>query len=177
MPAIEFIEDAAVDAGLDRQLRTLLALCFTRPCDVVFRDRRYFHEPPRWRWFVRDAAGELIAHVAVHDKRIGTGAGELRIAGIAEVCVHPQHRGHGLVRDLLVTVHAWLIAQDIPVAMLFGDKKHYTSSGYRNVSNPIRHLKPETGVWIVEPSDWVMVKPLRDFTWPSGIVDLRGPTF
>ena len=177
MPAIEFIEDAAVDAVLDRQLRALLTLCFTKPNDVVFRDRRYFHELPRWRWFMRNDSGELIAHIAVHDKRIGTSAGELRIAGIAEVCVHPQQRGHGLVRELLASAHPWLAAHDIPVAMLFGDKRHYTSSGYRNISNPIRSRNSETGAWIVEPSEWAMVKPLRNFDWPAGIVDLRGPTF
>ena len=177
MPAIEFIEDAAVDAALDRQLRELLSLCFTKDVDVVFRERRYFHEPPRWRWFVRGAAGELIAHIAMHDKRIGTTAGELRIAGIAEVCVHPQHRGQGLVRDLLATIHEWLAAHGIPLSVLFGDKKHYASSGYRNVSNPLRYLKPETGAWVVESSDWVMVKPLANLEWPAGLVDLRGPMF
>ena len=152
MPAIQFLEDAAVDAVLDRQLRELLSLCFTKPC-------------------------ELIAHIAVHDKQIGTAAGELRMAGIAEVCVHPQYRGRGLVRDLLATAHAWLAAQGIPVAMLFGDKKHYASSGYRNISNPIRHRNSETGVWITEPSDWAMVKPRGNLDWPAGVVDLRGPTF
>ena len=177
MPVIEFIEDAAVDAALDRQLRALLALCFTKPNDVVFHDRRYFHEPPRWRWFVRGTPDELIAHVAVHDKCIGTATGELRIAGIAEVCVHPQQRGHGLVRELLATAHPWLAAHDIPVAMLFGDKKHYASSGYRNIANLIRSQNAETGAWIIEPSEWAMVKPLRNFDWPTGIVDLRGPTF
>ena len=177
MPAIEFIEDAVVDAALDRQLRTLLALCFTKPCDTVFRDRRYFHEPPRWRWFVRGAPAELIAHIAVHDKLIGTTAGELRIAGIAEVCVHPQHRGRGLVRDLLAAAHPWLAAHDIPVAMLFGDKKVYASSGYRNIANPIRSRNPETGTWVVATSDWAMVKPLQNYNWPAGVVDLRGPTF
>lgn len=177
MPAIEFIEDSAVDTSLDRQLRELLSTCFTKPCDAVFRQRRYFHEPPRWRWIVRGDAGAVIAHIAVHDKRIGIATGDLRIAGIAEVCVHPQHRGRGLVRDLLAEAHAWLTAHDIPVAMLFGDKKHYASSGYRNIANPIRSQNSETGAWTVEPSDWVMVKSLRNFDWPAGVVDLRGPTF
>jgi len=177
MPAIEFIEDVNVDAALDRQLRALLALCFTKPCDAVFRDRRYFHEPPRWRWFMRGAPAEVIAHIAVHDKRIGTAAGELRVAGIAEVCVQPQQRGRGLVRDLLAAAHTWLAAHDVPVAMLFGDQKVYMSSGYRNITNPIRSQNPATGVWVVGPSDWAMVKPLHDLDWPAGVVDLRGPTF
>lgn len=177
MLPIEFIEDAVVDAALDWQLRMLLAVCFTKPCDAVFRDRRYFHEPPRWRWFVRGSSDELIAHIAVHDKQIGTATGAVRIAGIAEVCVHPQQRGRGLVRELLASAHPWLAAHDIPVAMLFGDKKVYASSGYQTIANPIRYQNSETGVWSVEPSDWAMVKPLRDFDWPMGVVDLRGPMF
>ena len=177
MAAIEFIEDSAVDAELDRQLRQLISTCFTKPGDAVFRDRRYFHEPPHWRWFVRGTPTELIAHIAAHDKVIGLSTGDLRIAGIAEVCVHPQHRGQGLVRELLAVAHTWLTAQEIPLAVLLGDKKHYSSSGYRNISNPVRHWKPDPGVWLTETSDWVMVKPLRNFDWPTGLVDLRGPTF
>ena len=177
MPAIEFIEDAVVDAELDRQLRSLLPVCFNSPGGAIFADRRYFHEPPRWRWFVRGAPGELIAHVAVHDKVIGTTAGERRIAGIAEVCVHPGHRGHGLVRELLATAHPWLAARDIPFAMLFGNDFVYSSSGYQKIANPIRHQLPENGSWVVESVWGAMVKPLRPIDWPSGEVDLRGPKF
>jgi len=177
MPKIEFIEDQAVDAILDQQLRTLLSTCFTKPCDAVFRDRRYFSEPPRWRWFMRGDNGELIAHVAMHDKTIGTTTGDVRIAGIAEVCVHPQQRGRGLVCELLATAHTYLASHDIPFAVLYGEKKVYSSSGYQNISNPIRVLKPETGAWLVEPTEWVMVKPLAQREWPAGLVDLRGPAF
>ena len=177
MPTIERIEDAAVDAELDRQLRQLLSRCFKKPSDSVFRDRRYFHEPPRWRWLLRGTPTELIAHLAVHDKRVATTRGEFRVAGIAEVCVHPQQRGQGLVRQLLASAHAWLTAQDLQFAMLFGDKQNYSSSGYLNIANPIRCLNLETGLWIVQPSDSAMVKRLGNVDWPAGLVDLRGPTF
>lgn len=177
MAVIEWIEDQAVDAELDRQLRQLLSLCFTKPCDIIFRDRRYFHEQPRWRWIVRGSPAELIAHIAVHDKRITTTIGDLRIGGIAEVCVHPQHRGQGLIREMLVTIHSWLAAHEVPLAVLFGDKKHYASSGYQNIFNPIRHQNPTTGVWTTKSFDCVMVKPLLKIDWPAGPVDLRGPTF
>jgi hypothetical protein len=177
MPVIDFIDDAAVDAELDRQLRLLLARCFNSPGGAVFAGRRYYHEPPRWRWYVRGASGELIAHVAVHDKVIGITSGELRIAGIAEVCVDSRQRGRGLVRELLAAAHPWLAAREIPAAMLFGDTHVYASSGYRNIANPIRHQRPDSGSWVVEIFDSAMVKPLRDFVWPEGVVDLRGPMF
>ena len=175
MSAIQFIEDTAVDAALDRQLRELLSLCFTGPVNEVFRDRRYFKEPPRWRWFV--PGNPLIAHIAVHDKIIGTTAGDVRIAGIAEVCVHPDHRGHGWVRQLLAAAHPWLAAQGIPFAMLFGLAKHYSSSGYRNVNNPLRHFDADKKIWKTESFDNVMVRSFGAQEWPAGLVDLRGPTF
>ena len=175
MPVIEFIEDVAVDAMLDWQLRELLSLCFTKPCDIVFRDRRYFHESPRWRWFV--PGNSLIAHVAVHDKIIGTTAGDVRVAGIAEVCVHPAHRGHGWVRQLLATAHPWLAAQGIPFAMLFGNSQVYSSSGYRNVADSLRYFDGATQTWQNKSFDCAMVQPLGAQEWPAGPVDLRGPTF
>ena len=177
MAAIEFIEDSAVDAELDRQLRQLLSSCFTKPGDSIFRDRRYYHEPPRWRWFVRGSPTELIAHIAAHDKTIGLPTGHLRIAGVAEVCVHPRHRGQGLIREILATAHAWLTAHGVPAAVLFGDKKHYASSGYTNIFNSIRHHDPTTGVWAEKSFDCIMVKSLQPMDWPAGPVDLRGPTF
>ena len=43
----------------------------------------------------------MVAHLAIHDKVIGTTAGDLRVGGIAEVCVAAAQRGQGLVRRLM----------------------------------------------------------------------------
>lgn len=171
---ITHLPDAAVDAALDRELRDLLTLCFTKPQDVVFRDRRYFREPPAHRWLCRDAAGRLIAHAAVHDKRVEAGGSAIRIGGIAEVCVHPDARGQGLVHVLLRAIHAWLVERGVAFAVLFGNPKVYASSGYLPVAN-VRVRAADGGAW--EPGVGAMARPLGQVPWPAGEVNLVGPRF
>lgn len=49
---VHYIADADVDAELDRRIRSLLSTCFTKPEDWVFRERRYFNDPPAHRWYI-----------------------------------------------------------------------------------------------------------------------------
>lgn len=169
-----YIADADVDAKLDAELRALLCACFTKPQDVVFRERRYFKEPPGHRWLIRDEDGLLAAHVAVHEKMVELGGWGRPIGGIAEVCVHPDRRGHGHVRTLLADIHAWLTAREVPFAVLFGDPRFYASSGYVSVSNLFLRADP-SAAWA--PATGAMVKPLLAEPWPAGEVHLSGPAF
>lgn len=177
MAQVEFIEDATVDSELDRQIRILLCACFTGPDDHSFRVQRYWREAPRWHWFVRGAADHLIGHVAVHDKQVGSTTGLVRIAGIGDVCVHPDHRGRGLVREMLAAAHTWLAGEQIPFGMLFGETNVYTSSGYTNAANPIRVWSPKQQIWVTTPPGKAMIKLLGNTPWPEGLIDLRGPLF
>jgi GNAT superfamily N-acetyltransferase len=170
------VADRDVDDALDRELRSLLSTCFTGPHNACFAERRYFKQPPQQRWLLRDG-DQLLAHVALHEKTIGTVVGDLAIGGIAEVCVKPDHRGRGHVRTLMAAADAWMAARGIPFGMLFGGDKVYGSSGYRKIANPIRHLKLPEAVVVVEAIGWAMVKPLANQSWPEGEIDLHGPVF
>ena len=174
---IEYIRDADVDAKLDADLRTLLSSCFTGEGSAIFARQRFFNEMPPHRWLVRDSAGQLVAHLAVHDKIIGTTIGDLRVGGLAEVCVTASQRGQGLVRRLVALSDQWMLAQDIPFGALLGDFRIYGSSGYRHIVNPIRYLVPPSGEWKTEPMDYFLIKPLGIIDWPHGLIDLRGPKF
>jgi len=174
---IEYVEDRKVDAALDAELRALLSSCFTGEANEVFRHQRFFNEMPAHRWLIRDDEGRLVAHLAVHDKSIGISSGRLRVGGIAEVCVAATHRGQGLVRQLLTLAHEWMASQGIGYSTLFGDSRVYSSSGYRNVKNPVRYLDPKTGKRQTQPLDNFLVKALTAAPWPKGAVDLRGPKF
>jgi len=175
LPAL-YLPDAAVDAALDSELRTLLTLCFTAPHDLRFATRRYARELPAHRWLARDR-GRLVGHVAMHDKEVGTPEGPRRIAGVAEVCVHPAFRGRGIARALLASAEAGMRQFGCPFAFLFGREAVYASSGYRAVPGAIRYRVGPEGPWKVESMPSALVKPLGSEAWPAGEVDLRGPVF
>jgi hypothetical protein len=175
-PLIEYIPDVAVDAKLDRQLRDLLSVCFVKPVDNIFTERRFFREPPEHRWLVRDDSGRPIAQVAVHEKAVMHEWRRLPIGGVAEVCVHPDCRGRGLVRHVMAEAHDWLAARKFLFAMLFGKPEVYTSSGYSTVSNVWCEEYDATGMPHRKQLT-PMVRALGSEPWPVDPVLLPGLTF
>ena len=176
-PLIEYLNDAGIEPGTDHQIRDLLTTCFTKEEDEVFRHRRYFIEPYPHRWVIRGPDGRMRAHVGVHDKPLKVGTQSLRFGGIAEVCVHPDHRGRGYVKSMLAVIHSWLGANGFAFAILFGDPQVYESSGYRVVDNirmsddPAQPEGPRHAVT-------AMIRPLTtDLHWPDETVFIPGPTF
>ena len=176
LPPIESILDKDVDSELDEQLRTLLSTCFLGKNNERFKTQRFFNEMPQYRWIMREP-GRVIAHVAFHEKTIGTDGGEFPIGAVAEVATHPDFRGKGLIKLLLTEAHKSFSARSVPFAVLFGNTKVYSSSGYVPVTNPLRFFDPVQKEWIVRPHASVMVKTLSATPWPNGEIDLRGPTF
>lgn len=139
---VEYLPDREVDAATDRVLRELLTVCFTKPQDVVFRDRRYFVDPYPHRWIVRNSGERIVAHVGGHEKSILAGGRVYRVGGIGDVCVHPEFRGRGYVREMLSAAHAFMARQGFDFALLFGRPEVYGSSGYRPVENLFIHADP-----------------------------------
>jgi len=173
---VEYLPDSSVDAALDAQIRGLLTKCFTKPVDVVFRDRRYFREPYPHRWVIRDALRSIVAHVGVHEKSVEADGRRFRIGGIAEVCVHPEFRGRGFIKAMLACVHDWLTRHEFNFAVLFGNPCVYSSSGYVQVDNLIHDAVMATGEKCTSQSP-AIVRQLSDTPWPVGQVYLPGPKF
>ncbi len=170
------IEDARVDSCLDRALRELLSICFRKPGDEVFRQQRFFREPPRWHWIIRARDGRLAAHAAVHDKVLLGPNRRYRIGGIGDVCVHPDFRGRKLVPCLLDAMHAFLEPQGLDFTLMFGNPAVYRSSGYRPVENLVCD-KPST--LSADPSLPPELPLARDMAtpWPTEPLTLPGKTF
>ncbi|MDA1044879.1 MAG: GNAT family N-acetyltransferase [Verrucomicrobia bacterium] len=169
---VEYLPDDEVEAVLDAEIRGLLTTCFTKPQDVVFRDRRYFIEPYPHSWIIRDPKGIMVAHIGVHEKQLEAGGQAYAIGGIAEVCVHPACRGRGYVGLMLNCIHAKLLADGFVFAVLMGDPRVYGSSGYVSVEN-LKHGGDDVG-WTPLKA---MVRPLSQTPWPDGEVRLPGPEF
>jgi predicted N-acetyltransferase YhbS len=177
---IEFVADSDVDAALDAELRALLSLSFTKPGDEIFISRRYYLERPTHRWIVLDESGNVVAHTASRPRPVIFADGTREtIAGISEVCVHPSHRGQGLVRRMLACAHDELARRGLSSALLFGDERIYRSSGYGGVRQPLHFWDPRTLRWREEAVPTALARSLTEsaLVWPSGTVRLRGILF
>ena len=166
--------DAEISGTEDHELRRLLLASF--PYETALLGRRYIREAPAHRWLVRSGTGELIGHTAAHDKVISIGGREVRVGGIAEVCVAHHFRSRGLMRKMLAEAHGWMRREGIPFAMLFGQPKVYASSGYAVIENPIQAESALIHQWNPFKGK-PMVRAIAAAAWPGGAVDLRGPTF
>lgn len=171
---IEYLHDACIDEPLDRELRGLLTTCFRAPQDVVFQTQRYFNEPYPHRWIIRDEHGALAAHIGVHEKQAFAAGRCYRFGGIAEVCVRPDCRGRGYVRDTLEVVHDWLTRNGFVFSVLFGKPEVYGSSGYVSRGNALCQRACGKAP---EPMERVLVKELAGVPWPDGEVTLQGLVF
>ena len=163
---ITYLQDSDVTLDVDEALRSLLALCFTN--EPRFAAQRFCNEMPSHRWVIR-SGDQLIAHVATHDKSFQIGTAMSTFCGVAEVCVHPDHRGRGLAGRLLAAAESHHAACDFSI--LLGAPYVYTRYGYQTVKNVIFPLYSE------EPFGHAMVKCLSADAWPGPRVVLGGPHF
>lgn len=168
-----YIADASIDELGDLEIRKLLSLCFTKPEDGIFKERRYFRDPYPHRWVTRDDTGALVAHLGVHEREVEVDGNTIQIGGIADVCVHPDHRGKGYMRTMLSEAHAYLKEQGFLFSVLFGESELYQKVGYKGVDN-LYYGSPETG-WLV--AEHGMVYELNNVPWPTEKVHIRGDKF
>ncbi|WP_117233126.1 GNAT family N-acetyltransferase [Vibrio maerlii] len=167
-----YLEDHQVDESLDSELRGLLSTCFVNgDAAEVFRCQRFFKDKPQHR-YMRWHQGQLIAHVAVHEKQVLIDGVSKPICGIAEVCVAEDYRGKGLVKELLAEIHQQRAEAGDEFSVLFGDTEVYSSSGYQGVGNMSCSFDGESWVKV----DHVMVKSLNQ-EWPNQPVKLIGIPF
>ena len=171
---IKYIQDSNVDEKLNKKIIELLSICFTK--EPVLQHRRYCKEMPQHRWYIEDEK-KLIAHLALHEKKITTEKGAFPIGGVAEVCVHPDHRGNGYVKQMLLEAHQWLKENKYPFALLFGEREIYSSSGYSAVKNEIRYFDDKVEEWVQEINPHAMKNVLGNISWPQGLININGPTF
>lgn len=168
----QYVKDSDVSDELDRQLRALLSCCFVQGNDAqIFSRQRYYNEVPRHRYMLWDE-DELAAHIAVHEKEVLIDGVSTPICGIAEVCVHPDYRKQGLVKQLLEQIHIDRSKHCDAFSLLFGEEEIYGSSGYQCVSNlkALQHSKE----WNI--SGHAMVYPLNR-EWPAEDLLLVGIPF
>ena len=165
---VHCVTEPLVDSKLDSELCQLLQICF--PNESKFKNHRDYNEMPQMRWILR-FEGELIAHIAAHEKILRVGTKEFRFCGISEVCIIPTFRKRRLLPQLLNALELYYAKHAYDFSILLGPSRIYQPHGYRSVDN----------VYFPEQSDacaeFAMYKPLRSIEWPQKAVAIEGAYF
>lgn len=174
---IETTKENKIDPSLRSEVDSLLLECFSEQPD--FEKYLSMLPDPTWRLCCKDEILDVVAHLAVHEREVGTSSGDMTIGLISNVAVAPSARRQGLARDLLSEAHTIMRASEIPFSILFADiPEIYHSSGYSLMDNPIRFWDNyiEEPAWRTLVYRGSMICQLGDQELPSGVIDLRGPT-
>jgi len=134
---------------------------------------------PAPRRFVIREAGKVIAHASIVPRTIGTTAGDLTIAALAQVCTDPDQRGRALGK--LITQAAFdMVDSGVFRFSLFQTtpqvRPFYERLGGCLVENRIVNSLGEdpqaSPFW-----DSVAMRYPSGGEWPEGEIDLRGPGY
>ncbi len=131
------------------------------------------------RSFVVREGGRLIAHAAVLPRTIGTSRGDMTIAGLAQVCALPEHRGRGLGEAVVKRVFALVDAGDFPFSLFQTSpevRPFYAKLGACVVENEIVNTFSED-LHVSPFWDKVVMRYPCSGQWPDGQLDLRGPGY
>ena len=151
-----------------------------RTQQLIERGRAYsgpdIHAP---RSLVVRENGQYIAHAAIVPRVIGTSGGELTVAGLAQVCSDPVHRGRGLGETVVRAVFELVDAGDFPCSLFQTShqvRPFYEKLGSCVIENKIVNSLGED----VEANpfwDRVVMRYPATGEWPGGEIDLRGPGY
>jgi predicted N-acetyltransferase YhbS len=169
--AIERIAEWDLSAKDEAAIAALLARCFT----TDFGGRSFFTHHHHLRLVMR--GNGIIGHMALVLRSVLLDGRQVTIAGLAEVATNPAHRGQGIAAALLQAAIDEAKASPAQYLLLFGVALLYAAQGFRKVSNPMAHVDVDGTRVMTTGDDDLMVLPLRDAPWPTGLVDLRGPVF
>jgi len=162
------------------EIRRLQNLAF--PKAEEFRVQRWWHSPlsDDEKWFGARLNGQLIGSLRMLFRAIPTPIGPVRIAGLGNVCSHPDHRGCGAASACLKAA-AESIAKDVDFGFLFcGDPvlAFYAKHGWQEVGNTFAMLEggPDGPRISALPHGHAMILPGKRPTsdWPEGEIDLNG---
>ena len=171
----EFYEEHDVTDPDKDELMDLLELCF--PMLKDFKTSLYWREQPaHYRWLIRDK-DKIVANICVLDKTFLSGTKKISIAGIAYVCVHPEYRRRGFVKQMMSEIHQWAQDRGYAFAFLFGRTEHYQSSGYIRCKNQFKFINYSNNTEEVKQIDKAHYVPLQDQPMPESVIDVQGPIF
>lgn len=161
---------------IDKAIRKGLVIAFPDNIDVYSRERGWHGSYPEYSVHLA-FGGEVIAYAGVVVRAVRVGDQPVRIAGVQNVFVSPEHRGTGISRALLAECMREGKTRRLDAGMLFcvpGLEKMYASYGWLTLEN--RHIvRVEDGEEKLLPEKNIaMVYPLAMRSFPAGDIHLEG---
>ncbi len=184
---IQTLDEAQIDATLDREIRRFLVDTFPNWADI-FRTRRAWHDARPVRTVLatvptNDAANvdlpfRVVGHVAVVERTVTTCWNwRYAVAGVQGVSVAPDFRKTGLSTRLLDVALAESTALGYPFAVLFCREPlvpFYERNGWR-LPNDSMIMWKDRELPIHMQSNCPMYRELSDETFPEGPIDVHNP--
>jgi GNAT superfamily N-acetyltransferase len=175
---IERVLEMGLRASLEKRIADLLDQCFPN----TFEGRSYYKQVPHSRLLLR-INRRLIGHAGLDHRVIRVGETVIRVTGIVDLCVDPDHCRVGRGSTLLTFAESIARRGQTDHMILFADRADlYVRNGYRAV-------EPAVVTWLAiderashsmqrrDFSGTFMVKALSDEPFPGGEIDLLGYLF
>lgn len=170
----ELLDFAPNDLGDDLAARVHILLHNTWPEDASNEGDYYrTHGAPATVVILRQAQ-DVVAHLAIYQRRVGIGSETLEIAMLGGIVVAPEQRRRGHAQALVRHAHERLLGRGIPFSILFAyEPAVYVSSGYKLMQNAMRFVDAD-GTLKTLVYRGSMYAELSRRRWPNQILDLRG---
>ncbi len=183
---IDVLPEFALSAKDKADVATLVQRVFP---DGEYLGRHYYKQLAHARILIRasvpsGSAAEvpLLAQVGLDYRVMALNGQAVRVLGLIDVAVDPEHQGRGLGRRLLEEAEALARAHPHNVDALFcvaDEHGFYRKAGYRLTRQTVTWLTIDQhrqhGMKTQRETDCLMVKPLNGFDWPEdGQLDMLG---
>ncbi|MDB5665401.1 GNAT family N-acetyltransferase [Cypionkella sp.] len=173
---IEQIPEWALTRADEMQIADLLTRCF----DTDFDNKSYYRQRPHLR-LIHRLNGQIIGHIGLLLRTVRMAGKLTDIAGLAEVCTHPDHRGQQIASRLLQAAIKLADSTPSEYLVLFGKASLYAGHGFIRHPNALTYLNISSGRTqeiATEPAETLMVLPLRGQVWTTTApLDMLGPLF
>ena len=174
---MDWVGEFDLDPDTQGQIASLLPAAFNE----TFSGGHYFLHPHHLRLLARDAAGQIIGHLAVQLRSVRIGSEIWPFAGVADVAVAPSAQGQGVGQRLIDEAIAEMRRRDVPLMLLFGASGIYRRAGFADARNLVTYADVDRagshGIIRAARHD-LMAQWLDGRAWDHRpALDLLGPKF
>ena len=175
--SIQRIEEFQISESVHQQINLLMDKTF----GDYYEDKSYYKQLPTFRYLVWKK-DQLIGHMAVEYRNINIDDMLSKIFGVVDLCVDHNFQSQNIGSTLLQNLETLGIQYQVDFIVLIAQNHEvYEKNGFGLVDNTCRWLmingNQSLGIGHRRITECLMVKPIGDKVWKSGLVDFLGHIF